>query len=69
MTFTLLSPTTLPYGNPETAKILILGHDARLQKSDAVAQYAFFADHYFQFKKKPTYGRASFGAALANLNP
>jgi hypothetical protein len=29
------------------AKILVIGHDARLQNSDTIAEYCLFADYYF----------------------
>ena len=56
-----------PYGNPTTAKVLLIGHDPRLQSSDTVAQYAFFADHYFQHDAPPTHGpaKAKYGLAKA----
>jgi len=38
------------WGNPEKAKILVIGHDPRLQKSSTIANYCFFADYYFQPK-------------------
>jgi hypothetical protein len=34
------------------AKVLIIGHDPRLQKSDTIAEYALFADYYFQGEPK-----------------
>jgi hypothetical protein len=37
-----------PFGNPNTAKVLVVGHDPRLQRSDAEAEYAFF----FEFLKR-----------------
>lgn len=30
------------------AKILVIGHDTRLQKSDIIAEYVLFADYYFR---------------------
>jgi len=38
------------WGNPEKAKILVIGHDPGLQKSQTIADYCFFADYYFQPK-------------------
>lgn len=37
-----------------SAKALVIGHDPRLQKSDCIAEYVFFADYYFkdEFKNK-----------------
>jgi len=55
---------TLPYGNPKIARVLVIGHDPRLQESDTVAEYAFFADYYFRpipasGSEKRKYGFAS----------
>lgn len=34
-----------PFGDMEKTKILIIGHDPKLQRSDAQAQYVFFLDY------------------------
>ncbi len=34
-----------PFGDAGKAKILVIGHDPKLQRSDAQAQYAFFLDY------------------------
>ena len=34
-----------PYGDPATAKVLVVGHDPRLHRSKAEAQCAFFMDY------------------------
>ncbi|MBA7483956.1 hypothetical protein ES707_19473 [subsurface metagenome] len=34
-----------PFGNIDKAKILVIGHDPRLQRSDAQTQYAFFLNY------------------------
>ena len=34
-----------PFGNIDKARILVIGHDPRLQRSDAQAQYAFFLNY------------------------
>lgn len=39
---------TLAWGNLKTAKILAIGHDPRLQTSDTIAEYCFFADYFFK---------------------
>jgi hypothetical protein len=36
---------TKPYGNPEIAHLLVIGHDPRLQESDNEAKYVFFMDY------------------------
>jgi hypothetical protein len=33
-----------PYGNPTRAEVMVIGHDPRLQRGKAEAQYAFFLD-------------------------
>lgn len=47
--------TTKPWGNPGKAKILVIGHDPRLQKTSTIADYCFYADYFFQ--PKPDRGR------------
>lgn len=47
---------TRPYGDLETATILVLGHDPRLQKSPAEAEKAFFFDYLEKYAERPTYG-------------
>lgn len=41
---------TKPWGSPETARVLVIGHDPRLQGSSTLANYCFFADYYFRDK-------------------
>jgi len=43
---------TRPWGSPETARVLVMGHDPRLQDSGTLADYCLFADYYF--RDKPT---------------
>ena len=38
---------TKDWKSTEIAKVLLIGHDPRLQKSDTIAEYAFFADYFF----------------------
>jgi hypothetical protein len=45
---------TKPYGNLSEAKVLVIGHDPRLQKTDAIAEFAFNADLYFKEEKPKT---------------
>lgn len=40
------------WGSPETARVLVIGHDPRLQDSSTLADYCFFSDYYF--RDKPT---------------
>ncbi len=39
---------TNPFGDPTNAKVLVIGHDPRLQRSETLAEYSFFADYYFR---------------------
>lgn len=55
---------TLPFGDPKTARVLVIGHDPRLQESDTVAAYAFFADYFF--RSEPTSGSEKRKYGLAN---
>lgn len=41
---------TKPWGSPEKAKVLVIGHDPRLQASSTLATYCFFADYFFRVK-------------------
>lgn len=34
-------------------KVLLIGHDPRLQRSATIADYALFSDYYFKFKSEP----------------
>lgn len=43
---------TKPWGSPDKAKVLVIGHDPRLQGSSTLATYCLFADYYF--RPKPT---------------
>jgi hypothetical protein len=48
--------TVEPFGNLRTATILIIGHDPRLQKSQAEAEKAFFFEYLEKYQTRPTYG-------------
>jgi hypothetical protein len=37
-----------PFGDPRRAHVLVIGHDPRLQRSDTIAPFCFFADYYFR---------------------
>ena len=41
---------TKPFCNGElaSARVLVIGRDPRLQRSDTLARYAFFGDYYFR---------------------
>jgi hypothetical protein len=47
---------TLPFGNLQTATILVIGHDPRLQNSQAEAEKAFFFEYLEKYSARPTYG-------------
>lgn len=46
-------------------KVLLIGHDPCLRKSDTIAAYALFSDYYFKFKSEPLNGsdRRKYGLA------
>ena len=39
---------TKPWGDLSRAKILVIGHDPRLQNYDTMAEYCFYADYFFK---------------------
>jgi hypothetical protein len=39
---------TKPWGDLSKAKILVIGHDPRLQNSDTIADYCFYANYFFK---------------------
>ena len=57
---------TKPFGNPASAEILLIGHDPRLQSSQAQAEYAFFLDYLQRYAAAPTYGPEKRKYGLAN---
>lgn len=56
---------TKPWGDPENAKVLVIGHDPRLQDSSTVAEHALFADYYFRAKPAQTRELAKYELANA----
>ena len=54
---------TKPWGDPETANILVIGHDPRLQETATIADYCFFADYYFQPKPEKKNELRKYGLA------
>jgi hypothetical protein len=50
-----------------TAKVLIIGHDPRLQKSDTIAPFALFADYYFRQKSTKSSERSKYGLAKSTF--
>ena len=57
---------TKPFGNPATADMLVIGHDPRLQSSQAEAEYAFFLDYLQRYAAAPAYGPEKRKYGLAN---
>ena len=39
---------TKTFGDTSKARVLVIGHDPRLQQSDTIAEYCFFADYFFK---------------------
>ena len=56
---------TKPWGDPKTAKILVIGHDPGLQRSQTIAEYCFFADYYFKPKPRQANERAKYDLAAS----
>jgi hypothetical protein len=54
-----------PYGDPTRSRILYIGHDPRLQESDTVAEFAFFADYYSRPKPVAPRELRKYGLAAA----
>jgi len=47
---------TQPFGNLQSATILVIGHDPRLQNSQAEAEKAFFFEYLEKYQVRPNYG-------------
>jgi hypothetical protein len=54
-----------PFGNINKATIMVIGHDPRLQRSGAQAEYVFFMEYLLNYDIPPTYGpdRSKYGLA------
>jgi hypothetical protein len=39
---------TKPFGDPKRAKVLVIGHDPRLQDINTIAEHCFFTDYFFK---------------------
>ncbi len=59
------SAHTQPFcaGDMQNARVLVIGHDPRLQSSDAIAEHAFFADYFFQPAPEQASERAKYALA------
>jgi hypothetical protein len=51
----------------QPAKVLVIGHDPRLQQSNTIADYALFADYYFQSEPKNSSEKRKFGLAKSTF--
>lgn len=60
-----MAELTKPYcfGGFTNSKVLAIGHDPRLQRSDTLAQYALFADYFFRQKPDNASERAKYDLA------
>ena len=47
---------TKSFGDLQTAKVFVIGHDPRLQKSTAEAEFAFFFEYLKRYDECPTFG-------------
>lgn len=59
-----MSPTK-PFGDITQAKVLVIGHDPRLQSSNTIAEYCFFADYYFRDVPQSSSENAKYRLAAA----
>jgi hypothetical protein len=57
-----------PWGDIRSAKIMIIGHDARLQTSDTLAEYAFFLNYFFNPLPSTPQERAKYNLAKSVLS-
>lgn len=57
------------WGNINKAKILVIGHDPRLQKTDTIAEHCFFADYFFKkdLKKKSEKAKQNLAAKVFGM--
>jgi hypothetical protein len=54
-----------PFGDPATARVFVIGHDPRLQRSDAQAETAFFLDYLGRGKPSAPSEARKYGLAEA----
>ena len=59
---------TKPWGSPDRAKVLVIGHDPRLQGSSTLAAYCLFADYHFRTKPTEKRELAKYQLAEALFN-
>ena len=58
--------SVLPFGDLNTAIILIIGHEPRLQHSQVEAEKPFFFEYLIKYPSRPTYGPDARKYALAH---
>lgn len=60
---------TVPFcaGSLDQARVLVVGHDPRLQSSDTQAEYAFFADYLFKPRPQKSSEAAKYNLAEATF--
>ncbi len=58
---------TLDWKSLEDAKILVVGHDPRLQLSDTIAPYVLFANYYFKPEPKSGAEKRKYGLAKSTF--
>jgi len=54
---------TQPYGNLKIAKVLVIGHEPRLQNSESIPEYSFYADYFFSEEPKSGPEKRKYGLA------
>lgn len=59
---------TQPYISKSDAKVLVIGHDPKLQKSNTVADFSLFADYYFRPEPKSSSEKRKYELAKAVFN-
>lgn len=57
-----------PFGDIDKAKILVIGHDPRLQRSDAQASYSFFLDYLGRLPPTRTSERRKYEFASSTVS-
>jgi hypothetical protein len=59
---------TEDWKSKEEARILLIGHDPRLQKSDTEAKYVLFANYFFEEIPKPISEKQKYGLAKSTFD-
>jgi hypothetical protein len=56
------------WGEIEKARILVIGHDPRLQSSDTIAEYPFFANYFTGYPKPSKFNRNKYNLAKSTFH-